>query len=169
MSGHHLGKVEPSRSSEPSEPSEPSTGDAEAERVYLFLSGADMEPIALHAAIPAARFIARAWVEARQAEIAPAFGAAVAPSGTGEVWGIVVALSSPGGVPASIAAPLAGRTATTDDGRTLAAAIAGDRMLMGDPGATIAAARYWELPPGFVARLRAALPPIPASPGAEGE
>jgi hypothetical protein len=35
--------------------------------------------------------------------------------------------------------------------------LAGDTLIDGDPNDALAAARYWELPPPYVARLKAAL------------
>ncbi len=133
MTTHHLGKVPTP------------TGH------YIFVSGSDMDPTRVNATYPGAQFIARAWVEARQGEIAPAFGKAVAPSGYGETWGILLHVPD---APAGDAKP---RTATTDDGRVFDATLIGDRLLMGEPAEMVAAARYWELPPIFVNRLAHAL------------
>jgi hypothetical protein len=113
---------------------------------HIFLSGAEMEPTAVRNAYPGARFVARARIAANGATIAPAF----APHPDGEVWGILVH------VPEAITAPVH-RIATTDDGRSIEAALAGDLLIAGDPSEALAAARYWELSPPYVARLKAAL------------
>jgi hypothetical protein len=115
---------------------------------HIFLSGAEMDPTAVRTAYPGVRFVARARIAANGATIAPAF----APHLDGEVWGILVR------VPEAITAPVH-RSATTDDGRSIEAALAGDILIDGDPSQALAAARYWdwELPPPYVARLKAAL------------
>jgi hypothetical protein len=113
---------------------------------HIFLSGAEMEPTAVRTTYPGARFVARARIAANGATIAPAFASHL----DGEVWGILVR------VPDAITAP-AHLSATTDDGRSIEAALAGDILIDGDPGEALAAARYWELPPHYVARLKAAL------------
>jgi hypothetical protein len=113
---------------------------------YLFLSGAEMEPTAVRTAYPGAQFVARARVAADGAVIAPAFAAVI----DGEVWGILVR------VPGSIGA-LTSREATTDDARTYPAVLVGGALIGGESDQALAAARYWELPPAYVARLKAAL------------
>jgi hypothetical protein len=113
---------------------------------HLFLSGAEMEPTAVRTAHPGARFVARARIAANDATVAPTFAAHL----DGEVWGILIRV--PGATAAT--APL---TATTDDGRSFAVALAGEPVIGGDPDDVLAAARYWELPPPYVARLKAAL------------
>jgi hypothetical protein len=119
----------------------------DASRVtYLFLSGAEMEPTAIRTAYPEARFVARARIAADGAAVSPAFAAEV----EGEVWGILVQV--PGSIPAT-----ASREAFTDDGRPFPAALVGEALVGGEPGEALAAARYWELPPAYVARLKAAL------------
>jgi hypothetical protein len=112
---------------------------------YLFLSGAEMEPMAVRAAHPGARFVARARVATGGAVVAPAFAEHVGD----EVWGILV------GVPSG--ADSAPRDVVTDDGRMFAAALGGEELIGGDPAEALAAARYWELPPAYVSRLKAAL------------
>src|SRR5262245_52543391 len=114
--------------------------------MYLFLSGADMEPTAVRASYPDARFVARSRITADGAPIAPLF----APHLDGEVWCILIQVTSP-------VAAIKRSTATTDDGRTLSASLAGDPLVGGAPEEALAAARYWELPPLYVARLKSAL------------
>jgi hypothetical protein len=107
--------------------------------VYLFLSGAEMQPERVRDAWPEARFVARGRLEPRP------LGAVAPPAGARyEAWGIVI--ETPG-EPATGDA----RSAVTDDGRIFAVTIypADDA----DPAAVLAAARYWELPPPYVRRL----------------
>jgi hypothetical protein len=113
---------------------------------YLFLSGAEMDPTAVRAAYPGAHFVARARIAADGATVAPAFAAQL----DGEIWGILI------WVPEPVAATVR-REATTDDARTFAATLGGETLVAGDPDAALAAARYWELPPNYVARLASAL------------
>jgi hypothetical protein len=114
----------------------------ESGQVYRFLCGADMEPDAIRAADPGARFVARARL--------------VEPGGAGAnaVWGILLATAA------------AGEDATgeveTDDGRRFAAGLATGGRPAGPAAAVLAAARYWELPPAYVARLAAASGEDPA-------
>lgn len=104
-----------------------------AEAGYRFLSGAEMAPSAVLAAYPGARFVARARL-------------ATGASGN-EVWGIVIRLASPEDSGDEL------REVTTDDGRVLLAAVAGDGRPTGDAAAVLAGAKYWELPPAYVKRL----------------
>ncbi|MEA2528466.1 MAG: hypothetical protein QOG89_110 [Thermomicrobiales bacterium] len=113
---------------------------------YLFLSGAEMEPTAVRTAYPDARFVARARIAANGATVAPAFASHL----DGDVWGILIRL------PGTIAATNR-RKATTDDGRPFETALPGTALVDGEPSEALAAARYWELPPAYVARLKAAL------------
>ncbi|MGH2616491.1 MAG: hypothetical protein ACRDJC_14705 [Thermomicrobiales bacterium] len=115
--------------------------------MYLFLSGAEMQPERVRADWPEARFVARGRLEPRP------LGAVMPPASPRyETWGIVIETS---------AAPAAGETrdALTDDGRAFAVVVpAADDA---DPAAVLAAARYWELPPLYVRRLaRAANAPV---------
>jgi hypothetical protein len=110
--------------------------------VYLFLSGAEMEPERVRSAWPEARFVARASLQPRP------LGAVAAPAGVRyETWGIVIETPD---------APVSGdaRGAVADDGRVFAVTVlpADDA----DPAAVLAAARYWELPPAYVRRLMSA-------------
>jgi hypothetical protein len=114
---------------------------------YLFLSGAEMDPTAVRTAYPGARFVARARVDANGLPVAPAFSSYLGA----EVWGILVT------VPGVSGAGDETREAMTDDGRTFAATIAPAELAGGEPVAALAAARYWELPPAYVTRLRAAV------------
>jgi hypothetical protein len=107
--------------------------------VYLFLSGAEMQPERVRDAWPEARFVARGRLEPRP------LGAVAPPAGTRyEAWGIVIETPDE---PATGDA----RSAVTDDGRVFAVTIypADDA----DPEAVLAAARYWELPPPYVRQL----------------
>ena len=107
--------------------------------MYVFLSGAEMQPERVRADWPRARFVARGRLQPRP------LGAVVAPAGARyETWGIVVETPD---------APVHGETrgAVTDDGRALTAVVLPPDDA--DPAAVLAAARYWELPPAYVRRL----------------
>jgi hypothetical protein len=107
--------------------------------VYLFLSGAEMEPERVRAAWPEARFLARGRLQPRP------LGAVVAPADARyETWGIIIE------IPDAVISGDA-RGAVADDGRVFAVTLlpADDA----DPVAVLAAARYWELPPPYVRRL----------------
>lgn len=113
---------------------------------YLFLSGADMDPSAVRAAHPTARFVARARVPAAPDDLAPTWPRTDAPA---EVWGILLRVPEGADGPA--------REAMTDDGRRFPAILIGEGLVGGEPGAALAAARYWELPPPYVGWLRGAV------------
>lgn len=108
---------------------------------YRFLSGAEMEPAAVLAAEPAARFVARARL-----------GTGTAVDGADDVWGILIRVPA-GGVGVGAGEE---REVTTDDGRSFAAAVDGDGRPRGETAAVLAAVRYWELPPAYVRRLAGA-------------
>ena len=119
-----------------------------ASNAYLFLSGAEMDPTAILTAHPGARFVARARVSAEHHEIASPFAGSLANDGPIEVWGILIEhVNGSGEV----------RQAVTDDGRQIEAILGGDQLASGAPDAVLAAARYWELPPAYVGRLRDAI------------
>lgn len=106
--------------------------------MYLFLSGAEMEPERVRGAWPEARFVARGRLQPRpQGAVAPPAGARY------ETWGIVIE------IPDEISGDARG--AVADDGRVFPVTVppADDA----DPAAVLAAARYWELPPPYVRRL----------------
>lgn len=125
--------------------------------VYLFLSGAEMHPTAVLAAYPGVRFLARARVAAARDDVSTSFADAVADGAVAEVWGILVRW--PDG--RSDGPP---REVVTDDGRAVLA-FAGNGLLAGDPESVLAQARYWELPPAYVARLRVAVAALGAPTG----
>ncbi len=107
--------------------------------MLLFLSGAEMQPERVRAAWPDAQFLARAHTLQRPV------GAAPLPAGVQyETWGILIDAPS---------ANEAGetRTVVTDDGRMLPAVLSAPDA--DDPGAVLAAAKYWELPYPYVQRL----------------
>jgi hypothetical protein len=116
-------------------------------RVYLFLSGAEMQPERVRAAWPEARFIARGRLDPRP------LGAVAPPAGARyETWGIIIETPD---------APVAGerRGAVADDGRSFA--VVTPPPDDADAAAVLAAGRYWELPPAYVRRLaRAASAPV---------
>jgi hypothetical protein len=110
--------------------------------VYLFLSGAEMEPERVRGAWPEARFVARGRLEPRP------LGAVAAPAGIRyETWGIVIETPD---------APVTGdvRGVVSDDGRVFSVTVPPPDAT--DPAAVLAAARYWELPPPYVRRLMSA-------------
>ena len=109
----------------------------------VFLHGADMAPESVQATWPAARFIARARVSAGHTPGAIQPGADVP-----DVWGILISVPNLDGADVAI-------TATTDDGRTFTAAPLTQPDAIADLAATVAAARYWELPPAYVSALAA--------------
>ncbi len=107
--------------------------------VYVFLSGAEMQPERVRATWPEARFMARGRLEPRP------IGAVVAPIGAQyETWGIIVEIP-----PSAVEGEERG--AISDDGRPFTVMVLSpeDR----DAAAVLAAARYWELPPVYVRRL----------------
>ena len=107
--------------------------------MYLFLSGAEMEPERVRGAWPEARFVARARLQPRP------LGAVAPPPGTRyETWGIVI--ETPFAADTGDA-----RGAITDDGRVFTVVV--PPADVADPAAVLAAARYWELPPPYVRRL----------------
>jgi hypothetical protein len=124
----------------------------------LFLSGADMDPTAVLAAHPGARFVARARVRADQYEIAAPFAASRAGDGSAEVWGILIEKADAGSDNT--------RQAVTDEGRAVDAVVGG-QLASGEPDKVLAAARYWELPPAYVGRLRDAIAAVEGAPSDE--
>lgn len=111
---------------------------------YRFLSGPDMDPASIRTTYPGAQFVARAYLSGH-----PTPDEATAPTAPDDVtWGIVIRLAAAPGT--TDAAPP--QQVTTDDGRALTATLASDPAPP-DAAATLAAAKYWELPPAYVARL----------------
>jgi hypothetical protein len=111
-----------------------------------FYSGEQMSPEAIRAAWPDARFIARASVLINGQSVVDRFGPVVDQT----VWGIAV----------DVGTDLPGETmlATADDGRSLRVVLA-EPLLSGNPVTVLANARYWELPPAFVAALQSVVQP----------
>lgn len=125
----------------------------------IFLSGAAMDPQAIRAGDPAARFLARASVTASPGEISPFFARTLVGRGeSATVWGIAVETD------AAIDGPA--KQATTDDGRSLGVVVAEQPLVDGEPEAALNAALYWELPPAYTSLLREAAGVAP--PAAEG-
>lgn len=109
---------------------------------YLFLCGADMDPTAVLGAYPGARFEARARVAAAELD----------SSDPATVWGILIRV--PAGAKENEGDPVG--PVVTDDGRRFEAGLVGGGRPAGEPGAILAQAQYWELPPAYVERLRGA-------------
>lgn len=106
----------------------------------LFLCGADMDPTAVRSSYPGARFVARARVAADDRDA----------SDPATVWGILIRV--PAGARADEGDPVG--SVVTDDGRRFEAGLVGGGRPAGEPGAILAQAQYWELPPAYVKRLR---------------
>ena len=110
----------------------------------LFLSGADMHPTAIVTAYEGARFVARGRLdEGTDTGDSPAAGTEE------DVWGILLRMPD-------LEADLSGkeRPVVADDGRSFLARVVTPTGDAADPVTTLAAARYWELPPSYVDRLR---------------
>jgi hypothetical protein len=117
-------------------------------RTIVFLSGEAMHPTVVRNSHGNPRFLARARVDAAEAEIAPAFARAIVDRGeTGTIWGIAVEIDGD---------TESGLTITTDEGQTLEATAPEGQYAAGDPEAVLSAALYWELPPAYTQRLREA-------------
>jgi hypothetical protein len=121
---------------------------------YLFLTGADMDPTKVRRAYPNGKFIARGYTEAHAGEIADKFKDVLAAPGVGDVWGILVQ------VPDSYGDNEKRHQVTTDDGRTMTAVVIGSRMASGLTRSVLKAAQYWELPAGYVGRLKMVTPQL---------
>lgn len=113
---------------------------------FLFLSGGDMHPTEVIASHAGAQFVARARLE-EQGESRPVQGS----EDVTEIWGILVRVPEPEGGP-----PEPECRVVTDEGRTFAARVVTPTGAAAEPAATLAAARYWELPPSYVSSLRRA-------------
>ena len=107
--------------------------------MFVFLSGAEMQPGRVRADWPQGRFVARGRLAPRPA------GAVPPPRGIQyETWGILI--DTPAGAAVGVTV-----TAVADDGRRFAVVVPAPDA--DDPAAVLAAARYWELPPAYVRRL----------------
>jgi hypothetical protein len=126
----------------------------EATGTYLFLTGADMDPTKVRRAYPEGTFVARGHTEAHAGEIAPEFAQVLAGPGVGDVWGILVQ------VPNAYGDNERRHQVTADDGRTFTAVVIGERMAAGLAPLVLKAAHYWELPAGYVGRLKMATPKL---------
>lgn len=120
----------------------PGTND----NAFLFFSGAEMWPTDLLAAHPEGRFVARARVINGGAPVAESLRSHLEP----EIWGIVV--ETPGSGPDSPEVEV-----VTDDGRSITARAGTAELVSGEHEDVLRAARYWELPPPYIGRLRIAL------------
>jgi hypothetical protein len=104
-----------------------------------------MVPETIRSTWQAARFIARARVDAGNVSTP----AADLP----DTWGILVSVSD-----ADVPSDAPAVAATADDGRTFTAVPVTRPDALADPAAIAAVARYWELPPTYVAALAAGAP-----------
>lgn len=120
-----------------SEQSTTNTETGASEAGYRFLSGPDMDPASIRATYPGASFVARAYL-----------GGTPPATPDNATWGIIIRLATP----PSDADATPPRQATTDDGRVFTVTLA-PSPAPADAAATLAAAKYWELPPAYVARL----------------
>lgn len=127
---------------------------AESTGTYLFLTGSDMDPTKVRQAYPNGTFVARGYTEAHAGEIADEFKDVLAAPGVGDVWGILVQ------VPDSYPDNEKRHQVTTDDGRTVTAVVVGNRMAAGLSRSVLKAAQYWELPGGYVGRLKMVTPKL---------
>lgn len=117
-------------------------------RRTVFYSGEAMDPTTVRRADPTARFVARGAVAREGVDLPGRFAGHVGE----RVWGIAVEVRADGDGPT--AEPTL--DVTLDDGRMLGASLA-EPLLAGDPATVLANARYWELPPAYVALLAGAL------------
>ena len=125
----------------------------------IFLSGQAMDPQAIRASYPAARFLARARVNASPGEISSFFSRTLVGRGeSATIWGVAVETD------AAVDGPV--KHATTDDDQPLDVVVAEQPLAGGDPEAALNAALYWELPPAYTTLLREAAGVAP--PAAEG-
>ncbi len=117
-----------------------------SEEQYSFVSSAAMMPGDIRLAYPRASFVARGWLAVQPDDIDAYFRDAVQD----RVWGLLLA---------GIEHESMGRSAvvTSDDGKTYNTVLTDTPLLSGDPEQVLASARYWELPPPFIAQLRRAL------------
>jgi hypothetical protein len=118
-----------------------------------------MDPQLIRAGDPAARFIARARVNASAADISSSFSRMLVGRGeAATVWGIAFEADR---VEAAETHP-----AFTDEGEPLAVVWGEHPLVGGNPEAALDAALYWELPPAYTGLLREAAGIAP--PEAEG-
>jgi len=137
----------------------PETENPDEEPDLLFLCGADMDPSAVLAASPEARFVARARVADPPPDRLPAWWPETARAEG--VWGILIR-NPPLEATAAGDGPLV--SAVTDDGNPVVARFATGAADLVDPAAVLAGARYWELPPAFVRAVASAARPGDAAP-----
>lgn len=114
----------------------------------VFRYGADMAPETINAETPSARFVARARVARATPDGSPAAPDtdAGAPDGADWIWGILLIQPEPPVVRGEA-------DVITDTGRVTHAAVLTDEAALADPAAVARQARFWELPPAFIAAL----------------
>lgn len=118
-------------------------------RNLIFLSGGGMQPSAILATWPGARFIARARISAERSEINPLFAGSLAGvDGGATVWGLAVETQDQ--VEGEI------RRGVTDDGRPIDLVLAELPLAAGEAEPVVSAALYWELTPSYTSLLRQA-------------
>jgi hypothetical protein len=109
--------------------------------VIAFYSGEHMSPESIRASDASARFRGRASVVLNPGEAPDLFADVLAD----KIWGILIETNATGeGTEVEV---------TDETGQILEALLA-EPMLGGDAAKVLANARYWELPPEYVARLR---------------
>jgi hypothetical protein len=108
--------------------------------MFVFLSGAEMQPERIRAVWPAAQFVTRGRLQP------PPAGSGPLCETEREQWGILLA------VPAGEADGET-RLAIGDDGRPFSVVVPPPETA--DAAAVLAAARYWELHPDYVRHLAA--------------
>lgn len=115
-------------------------------RSIVFLSGESMHPSIVRSSYGNPRFVARAQVNAPEAEISPFFARALVDRAeTATIWGIAVEIDGEATGSLSI---------ITDTGTELTGSAPDGLFACGDPEAVLAGALYWELSPAYTQKLR---------------
>jgi hypothetical protein len=127
-------------------------------RSIVFLSGETMHPSLVRNSYGNPRFVARARVNATEAEISPFFARALVDRAeTATIWGIAIEIDGE---------PTGTLAITTDSGTALTGSSPDGLFAGGDPEAVLVGALYWELSPAYTQKLREAAGV--AAPEAEG-
>lgn len=123
-----------------------------------FFCGADMNPLSIgngngRVGFARARFVA---IASSMEESTAGRAGLPAALGTGEIWGIVLAIAPPHAPPPN-PAPSSMVTVVLRNGATTEAALMTDPTTVGTIAGVLAEARYWELPIAYRDRLEALL------------